>query len=228
MQEVDVVLILSLLNQLQDLRLQRIGITQPPATAIQTVSASLKLLLINPGDEGEPWLPLISCPNLTAFYHSGPNFSETCIAFVASHVSILTLDYVSEADLIPVLAPIAPQLQSLSIEPTNIPGLCGWRSNGAPGPPFPLLKEAKLAAVVFPMSKPDFETFVRMYCLPVGDPDNESPCPPALKKFSVLIDLDDDHDEAWRTSELYKRAKMTVSEDEVWTQCENINLSWVN
>jgi hypothetical protein len=182
------------------------------------------------------WLPLISCPSLTAFYHAGPTFSEICVAFVALHVSIVVLDYVSEENLIPIIAPIAPQLQSLSIEPANIPDLYKWKTNGALVAPFPSLKELKIAVTTFTMSMVDFDAIVHTYCLPVNHQGSEPPRPStSLTRFSVLVnkkgdtdDVDDDDEASWRTSELYEQATKILSEDEIWSEFENLDLSWVD
>jgi hypothetical protein len=177
----------------------------------------------------EIFLTALSCPNLTAFHHSSESFNAA-ISFIESHPSILTLDYASNDDLLQTFSKSAPQVQSLTIEPSQLRTLCDWQAEGMEHPPFPTLKYLTISINTTHLTREAFDSIVKTRCLPVSHAHSQpmSSLIPLLH-LSLLRNLGSDESvksEPWRTSDLYEQAMQTLTMDALWNRWEIVNLSW--
>lgn len=170
----------------------------------------------------DSWLRQVSCPVLSSL-HIERTMVHAWIPFISSHRSILYLEE-CELGIINELIKVAPQLQTLVIDPQDeatIPNtLLGDNIHA-----FTKLKNLFLYDVrpeVVTLER--FEEFVRARCLPSHHPESQRP--DFLEPLETLrfgIEEFNADDRVWMTSELYKQAQKDV-ETSAWT---HITLSWI-
>jgi len=214
--------------QLSYLRLMQVTFSE--SALAQVTSQSLRTLIVGTDDGNEWWLQQISCPNLTAFHH-GSAFLQSSMPIFESYGYLLTLEYTSQEQLLPIFATMTPLIQSLGIEPSELRILCELQTNGTEPPPFPCLRELTVSVSEAKLTLDEFELIVRTRYLPISHP--QSQLPPSLTPLIHLFliryrGVDPNQDsEPWQSSGLYKEAKRRITDDKIWDYYEKEQISWI-
>lgn len=192
--DVDISAILSLCTNLLDLRLDTISSTPTAATA-PAISQSLRTFMFTCDENALFWPEALSFPNLTAFHHGESTFEE-CLSFLASHPSIVTLDICADDGWTTRAIEIAPQIQYLTLEASELHLLCEWQASEPSRLAFPSLKGLCVSTFEEPMSITDFETVIRTRCLPTTHSQSMllPGCTP-LGCLSVHVNIEDGKEE---------------------------------
>lgn len=229
LKEVNALGILSTLTRLSEFRLMRTTISQHVPVG-QVVSTSLRCLIINMLDENYLWISHLSSPNLVAFHQFGADFPEVCLVFIESHPSITTLDFGGGQSIIPRLARGAPQLRTLFVEPSQLPGLYTSDLSLARALPFRFLEHIGIYLSDDVLTVSVFESLVRTRCLPGIHPNHQTTSGIAPLHVLAIIHIskapDCNPETPWRTSNLFKIATQTVGVQAIWGDCPTFTLSW--
>lgn len=169
------------------------------------------------------WLRQVSCPILSTL-QIGIAMIHAWIPFISSHRSITDLE-ACNLSVINKLAEVAPQLQTLVINPQNEDPI-----------PATLLGDDihafnQLETLFFYDIRPEvvsldkFEDFVRSRCLPSHHPEFQRPDPlEPLKTLTFIVAGVNPDNRVWMTSELYHQAHKDF---EVNIDVTHIALSWI-
>lgn len=222
LEEVDISTILLLCTSLLHLRLESILETPTAATAPAT-SHSLQTLQFRSVEDDQWWPLALSCPDLTALHHGDDNFEE-CLPFLESHPSIVTLDTSANDSWVTRAIAIAPQIQYLTLEASELHLLCEWQASEQSRLAFPSLKQLQVSIIGEPLSIVDFERIVRTRCLPTTHSASLAlpGCTP-LGSFSVTAIK---KTEEWRSSELSIEATHSFYIDQYREGYQMETLSW--
>jgi hypothetical protein len=229
MREVDVLTIISLFTQLSHLEMYDVEFTKTTSLK-ETNSQSLTSLAICDCVGDDSWLAQVAFPTLAIFIHAGPRFSGLCLGFIQKHTSIVELELSEKGESLSIIPKIAPQIQSLVMDPW-LYHLYKGEPSGTHVHPFPRLQSLTVATEMAPLSLEDFDGIVCARCLPISHSQSKIPTSfEPLRSLNIRRNVGEDEtaaSEPWRDSAFLQSARQEVTVDTGWGMRENVSLSWI-
>jgi F-box-like len=229
LRDVDVFIIVSHFTQMSHLELFDVEFTEL-ASPPEIYSPCLIKITICDCVGDDSWLFRANFPTLAAFIHNGRGFSDACMGFIQKHNSIMELELSEKNEQLACVPKIAPQIQSLAVDPL----LCHLYTKDASETdaiPFPSLQFLTVVTGVISLTLEDFDGVVSTRCLPISDSRSKTiPSLLPLRSLTIrrYVGVSGPIAPApWEDSEFLQSARREVFPDADWVDWETVTLSWV-